>query len=331
MHAPLDSQLETMASGGATKPPLVSVILTTCQRPTLVGAAIKSVLSQSWGTLELLVIVDGLDSATEAVLEKIDDPRLRIHVQPRRAGQAAACNRGVLLATGDWCAFLDDDDIWLPHKLAVQMKTMLCSRDPVVMSCWFLARSEYGTQLWPLRAPARDESVADYLFCRHRLAFGEGIAPTSTLLASRRLLLQYPMSEDLQHHTDLDWLLRVGEAGASLRFPRPREPLALWNNESQRTRMSTGSNWRWSLSWIRGKRNGISPRAYGDFLLTWLTPVVRASGAWWCLPGIAIEATQRGRPGPQAAVVFLAICLLPTKLRHRLSRSLSRCTPAVPR
>ena len=94
--------------------PLVSVVIPTLHRPKLVLRAIHSVLNQTYREIELIVVVDGPDKATVAAVRSIEGPRLRLIVNPLIV--AGARNTGADRATGDWIAFLDDDDEWLPKK-----------------------------------------------------------------------------------------------------------------------------------------------------------------------------------------------------------------------
>lgn len=101
--------------------PAVSVIIPTYNRAALVGRAIGSVLAQSAGDLELIVVDDGSGDDTAAVVRAIRDPRLVYLPQPRNRGVSAARNIGIRAARGAWVAFLDSDDCWLPQKLQRQL------------------------------------------------------------------------------------------------------------------------------------------------------------------------------------------------------------------
>lgn len=101
--------------------PVVSVVVPTYRRPALLARALASVLGQSFGGFEALVIDDGPSDDTAAVVAAFGDPRLRYLPQPTNRGVAAARNRGLREACGDFIAFLDDDDEWLPDKLARQL------------------------------------------------------------------------------------------------------------------------------------------------------------------------------------------------------------------
>jgi glycosyltransferase involved in cell wall biosynthesis len=82
-----------------------------------VAEAIESVLEQSVPAHEIIVIDDGSTDNTPAVLAAFDD-RICV-IRQQNQGVGAARNAGIREATGDWIAFLDSDDIWRPHRLAI--------------------------------------------------------------------------------------------------------------------------------------------------------------------------------------------------------------------
>jgi len=101
--------------------PLVSVIIPTHNRERCVAEAIDSVLRQTYDRFELIVVDDGSTDATGAVLRSRAD-RLKLIRMDGNRGPAAARNRGIAAAAGELIAFLDSDDLWLPEKLAVQVR-----------------------------------------------------------------------------------------------------------------------------------------------------------------------------------------------------------------
>lgn len=96
-------------------PPAVSVILPTYNRAQLVQEATESVLSQTFGDFELIVVDDGSTDDTATVLSGLDN-RLR-YVAIAHGGASAARNAGLARARGPLIAFLDSDDLWQPHFL----------------------------------------------------------------------------------------------------------------------------------------------------------------------------------------------------------------------
>ncbi|GGK32693.1 glycosyl transferase [Pilimelia terevasa] len=106
----------------------VSVVVPTRDRPTLLRAALAALRAQHHpGGVEVLVVFD--QSAPDAALAGGDDRyRVRVLGNDRTPGLAGARNTGILAATGDLVAFCDDDDVWLPGKLAAQ--TAALAADP---------------------------------------------------------------------------------------------------------------------------------------------------------------------------------------------------------
>ena len=99
------------------KRPRVSVLIPAFNAGRYIDAALASALAQSEPDLEVIVVNNGSSDDTEARLRRCADPRLRVFNQARPA-LAEALNTAIVAARADYIAFLDADDIWLPHKLA---------------------------------------------------------------------------------------------------------------------------------------------------------------------------------------------------------------------
>ena len=96
--------------------PIFTVIIPTFNRGNLIVSAINSVLNQTFEDFELIVVDDGSEDNTREVVDDIVDPRLR-YIFKENGGQNSALNVGIKSARGEYIAFLDSDDIWLPNKL----------------------------------------------------------------------------------------------------------------------------------------------------------------------------------------------------------------------
>ena len=118
---------------------LISVIIPTFNRSRQVVEAIESVLQQTLPPFEILVIDDGSTDDTAAALSVFGEKIRYINVSNN--GASSARNHGVRLALGDWIAFLDSDDSWLPEKLARQTQSVSRTGAKV---CYCVSMDESG-------------------------------------------------------------------------------------------------------------------------------------------------------------------------------------------
>jgi glycosyltransferase involved in cell wall biosynthesis len=100
----------------------VTVVIPTRDRWHLLARnALRTALGQEAVAHEVVVVDDGSRDETYARLTELDEPRLRVVRHERSLGVAGARNAGIATARGEWIAFLDDDDVWAPHKLRRQL------------------------------------------------------------------------------------------------------------------------------------------------------------------------------------------------------------------
>ncbi len=163
----------------------VSVVIAAYNAERTIEAAVASVARQTLLPLELLVVDDASTDGTAAAAGRAVAalPGGRVLRQPRNGGPAAARNAGVAAATGEWVAFLDGDDVWLPWKL--ERQTAAVARQPDV-ALWAGGSVRFATaaelaRLLELPAPAVDDPRPVHLeeFVRHNPV------ATSTVLLRR--------------------------------------------------------------------------------------------------------------------------------------------------
>jgi glycosyltransferase involved in cell wall biosynthesis len=293
----------------------VTVVIPTRNRPELVARAIKSALAQTDGVAALIVVIDGPDPATLAVLRELSDGRIRYIALPESRGANHARNLGAAEATTEWVAFLDDDDEWLPQKIETQLRE---ASGFDIVSCRFLAQSSVGTSIWPKRLPDEQESFGDYLFARRSLFNGEAAIVTSTLMVRRELLIELPFSTALRRHQDADWAIRATKAGARIRYAP--QPLVKFSDDIGRVRISTSYNWRQSLEWIRSVRDCLGQQAYAGFVLTSVGSAASDKREWSAFVTLLREAFFKGRPTLLHVAIYLGFWIFPQRTRQKLRR-----------
>lgn len=123
--------------------PLISAVITTYMRPvSVVQRAALSAAGQTYRNLEILVVNDApeetaLSGAIGDMLASLSDERIRYLVHEHNAGACAARNTGILASRGEFIALLDDDDEWLPEKLARQLRGFTGGRTGMVYSPFY--------------------------------------------------------------------------------------------------------------------------------------------------------------------------------------------------
>lgn len=193
--------------------PQVSVILPTFDRERELTAAVASVLRQDFEDLELIVVDDASQDGTARLPCLRDDPRVRTIRLPRRSGGAAARNRGLEQAKGEWIAFQDSDDVWHPAKLSRQLAALQAARqaDPEFASifCRYRRRMPGGTEIVepPDGAVPRDGRLLPALLRRSMIG-------TPTWMVSRTLLESLGGFDEAMPRLQ-DWELAIRAAAVS--------------------------------------------------------------------------------------------------------------------
>ena len=106
--------------------PLVSIIMPAYNAERFIQQAIESVAAQTYPNWELLIVNDCSKDQTKAIVESLmpEYPQIRFFDQPSNQGVAAARNRAIIEAYGEYIAYLDSDDAWRPNKLERQLQSM---------------------------------------------------------------------------------------------------------------------------------------------------------------------------------------------------------------
>jgi glycosyltransferase involved in cell wall biosynthesis len=188
-------------------PPAVSILMPTFDRLQFLPPAIESVFAQTLTRWELIIADDGSGEETRAYLRSLADARVRVLWMSHSGRPSVMLNAALRVARGEFVAFLDSDDLWLPHKLEQQVASL--QRHPQRRwGCTGFALIDATGQ--PL-AGARTAWPASHGWVRDRLLTDAMIAMPSVIV-SRNLLEQVgPFDEDLVMNQDGDLWLRLAE------------------------------------------------------------------------------------------------------------------------
>jgi len=308
--------------------PRVSVVIPCYNAERYIASTLRSVVSQEWPELEVIVVDDGSTDASPTIVKsRFPDVTL---LRQQNAGVAAARNRGIAHASGEWIAFIDADDYWLPGKLGEQWKH-LRERPGCRMSYT-------GWHVWASEAEAPDDTLLSDL--AHRVSHGatgwiytqlltDCVVWTSTVLMHRSLFDEIgTFDADLRIGEDWDLWLRASRATQIMRVPRP---LALYRSHPVSiTRRLPQKNWqgivvgralsRWGLQSPDGTRAdehrvkyhlarswssfGAAHLAVGDITRGWESAVTAMGVDWRHLPAWKLLAKCAARG------------IMPSALRH---------------
>jgi glycosyltransferase involved in cell wall biosynthesis len=199
--------------------PSVSVVIPTRDRPALLRRALEAVRDQRYeGEVECIVVFDQADEVLPP-LEHTSHLTLRAISNVRSPGLGGARNTGILAARGDLVAFCDDDDEWLPNKLALQTDLMRTAAATTVSSGIYI---QYGRHEHARLPRSGTISFGDLLRSRQT-----EIAPSTILVDREALLRKIGLVDEAipgSYAEDYEWLLRAARVHpiAAVRAPLAR-------------------------------------------------------------------------------------------------------------
>ena len=175
--------------------PAVSVVMAVFDGAPWVGAAVESLLGQTLGDLEIIVIDDGSTDATPDVLASIRDPRLRIE-RSARQGLTRALNRALDLARAPLVARLDADDLALPERLARQRQYLDAHPGVGLLGTWARELDPAGREVAILRPPVDDAAIRRALIRKNPMVHSSVMMRRSVLDRAGRYDLSFPVAQD---------------------------------------------------------------------------------------------------------------------------------------
>jgi glycosyltransferase involved in cell wall biosynthesis len=221
--------------------PLFTIVVPVYNRAHLIGRTLQSVLDQTCQDFEIVVVDDGSKDDIEAAISGIGDPRIRL-IRQENGGGGAARNNGIEHAIGQYIAFLDSDDLFMPDKLERYAREFPLPDNAVLYSSMNVDRGVDKYWIRPDRPITDGEDVGEYLFCANQLI------QTSTLVVPAPLAKRVKFDPGLRRGQDLDFCIRLQRAGAAFRMLN--EPLTIWFDDTEAGRTSYVKGYETSLNWL---------------------------------------------------------------------------------
>lgn len=184
--------------------PLVSAIIPTFNRAHTLGESIKSVLNQSYKNIEIIVVDDASQDNPKEIIKSFVQ-NIRFISLKTNKGAAAARNKGIDIAEGDFIAFLDSDDIWYPTKIEKQVSALKNTEQNVGFNFCNLELIDFKT-----KEKIKEEKISANL--KNNFTRGSYfLAPqTSSLLIKKNALYKIGgFDEKLPAHQDTELAIRL--------------------------------------------------------------------------------------------------------------------------
>src|SRR5207248_406310 len=199
--------------------PPISVVIATFNQAAYLGETLESVLRQSYPEVEIIVVDDGSTDATPAVAERYGG-RIR-YVRQENAERGAARNAGLRLAHGAFVAFLDSDDVWLPHKLEREAAVLIAQPDVAVVYSDVELIDAAGRRLGASPRPSFHGHIAAQLIRWNFLMLSATLARAEAVRAAGGFSEDRRLAAVLRHDAPraLDW--RYLRTALRLLVPRP--------------------------------------------------------------------------------------------------------------
>lgn len=204
---------------------LISVVIPAYNAEKTLEKAIQSVMVQTYSNIEAIIVDDCSRDETLKIATSYakKDNRIKVFQNQANMGVALSRNRGVEEARGDWIAFLDSDDRWVPSKLEKQSDVL--KKNPSCSLCFTGSAFENNEGI----RCSYTLSVPKHL--KYNDLLKQNLISCSSVLAKKEALIEFPMKSDPMIHEDLATWLKILKDGSEA--VGINEPLLIYTVSSQ--------------------------------------------------------------------------------------------------
>lgn len=187
---------------------LISVVIPAYNAEKTIERAIQSVIVQTYSNIEVLIVDDCSKDKTVkiAISYAKKDHRIKILQNEINKGVAETRNKGVAEAQGDWIAFLDSDDAWIPSKLEKQSEVLRSNSSCILCFTGSAFENELGTRCGYTLSVPKQLKYEDLL--------KQNLISCSSVLVKKEVLIRFPMQSDPMIHEDLAVWLKILKDGS---------------------------------------------------------------------------------------------------------------------
>ena len=258
--------------------PLVSVIIPTYNRSRLLRLAVESVLAQTYPHVEVIVVDDGSTDDTAKVMAQYAG---RVtHIRQANQGVAAARNRGIQAASGEYLTCLDDDDLLLPTKLERQVRVLVSRPGIGLVHCRFYFANGDGDNLYKAKLLPEGEILKELI--------GNNFIWSGAPLVRRHCFDRVGLFDEEISSVTADWEMWLRIAQAGYRFACVQEILGVYRVHQQSMMSDVAKLERgvfavleraFSNSNVPAEAVAVKDQIYGDFR-AWISCRYYAARQW---------------------------------------------------
>lgn len=192
---------------------MVSVVIPSYNREKTIKFAVDSVLNQTYQDFEIIIVDDCSTDGSIEVIKNMTDSRIRLIELKENVGACVARNRGVEEAKGEWIAFQDSDDEWLPEKLQKQLEQL--EREQADFSTCRMRRYYLGSKEKYKMYPAKIMKPEDYTY---EAVLYRNCVTTPNLMVRRSCFDKVKFDPEIKKYQDWDYALTLLKAGFTMTF-----------------------------------------------------------------------------------------------------------------
>ena len=195
-----------------------------------ITAAVKSILNQTYKEFEFIIVDDGSTDDTEKKISSLKDSRI-VYKKTKNKGTAAALNYGISIASGNWIARIDADDVNIPARLEKQVNFISSNPDIDILSSWSVYFKDPYKILFSLKNPVEHDEIYDYLNLHNPIN-------SSSVIYRKSIIKKAKYNEQFTANEDFDLFFRLRD---TVRFHNIPEFLT-YNRVRPDSKTYTGDN-----------------------------------------------------------------------------------------
>ncbi|WP_269266773.1 glycosyltransferase family 2 protein [Vibrio cholerae] len=289
---------------------LVSVVIPVYNRAHLISRTLNSVLNQTHKRLEVIIVDDCSNDSSELVkeIEKFSDLNIKYIRHEVNKHGGGSRNTGIDAASGEYIAFLDSDDVWMPEKIQDCIVEIIKSKVDFVFGQLNVLKEK---KILPTRGLNSGERLSDYIL------LNGGTIQTSTIFIKSDVAKKVRFDDNLKRFQDYDFVVSLEKNGSNCHFIKKCH--AVMYDDDQGNRISNSYDPNPAIYWIKKVENDISVLSYSNFYLNRIVKYVKMDkGTFYSL--CFLYSKNIGFISVKNRIKWTAICFVPRFIINSIIR-----------